>query len=59
MALKGNAAGNNGRKSACPGYIQFVIVITLTVMIFLLALSMRRHHFFDGVQNTQIHASRQ
>ncbi len=59
MALNGNAAGSGGRKSPLSGYIQFVFVVTLTVMIFLLALSMKRHHFFDGDQNTQIHASRQ
>ncbi|HEY5212722.1 MAG TPA: hypothetical protein VIJ38_06855 [Acidobacteriaceae bacterium] len=59
MALKGNAAGTNGRKSPWTVYIQFVFVVMLTVMFFLLALSMNRHHFFDGVQNTQIHASRQ
>jgi hypothetical protein len=59
MALKGNAVGNDGRKSPWLGYIQFVFVVTLTVMFFLLALSMKRHHFFDGVQDTPIHASRQ
>lgn len=59
MALKGNAAGNDRPNSPLLGYIQFAFVVMLTVMFFLLALSMKRHHFFDGVQNTQIHASRQ
>lgn len=59
MATNRIESGADGPKSPWPGYVQFLFVVMLTVMFFMLALSMKRHHFLDGSQDARTHASRQ
>ncbi len=58
MAANRNPVGSDGPKSSWPGYIQFLFVVMVTVIFVLLALSMKRHHFLDGMQDNPIHASK-
>ena len=58
MATGRNPTDAGGPKSSWPGYIQFLFVLMLTVMFVLLALSMKRHHFLNGMQDNPIHASK-
>lgn len=57
MAENRIAPGADGPKSSWPGYIQFLFVVMLVVMFFLLALSMKHHHFLDGGRDSPAHAS--
>ena len=59
MATNRIAPDADESKSQWPGYLQFVVVVVVTVMFFLLALSMKRHHFLDGSQNARNHTSQQ
>ncbi len=59
MAANRVAPGADGPKSPWPGYMQFLFVVMLTVMFFLLALSMKHHHFLDGGRDNPTHASSQ
>jgi hypothetical protein len=49
----------NGPKQSWPGYVQFLFVVMLTLVFFLLAQGMKRHHFLDGGRDRPIRASRQ
>jgi hypothetical protein len=59
MAGNRIAPGADGPKSPWPGYVQFLFVVILTGIFFLLALSMKRHHFLEGSQDARSHANRQ
>jgi hypothetical protein len=37
-----------GPNSRWPQYVQFLVVVTVTVLFLLLAVSMQRHHFMNG-----------
>ena len=50
MATNRNADGPGRQNSPGFGLVKFLFIASLTVLFFLLALSMRRHHFFDGGQ---------
>jgi hypothetical protein len=49
----------NGPKQSWPGYVQFLFVVMLTLVFFLLAQGMKRHHFLDGGRDRPIRACRQ
>jgi hypothetical protein len=59
MAANRTSPDADGPKTRWPGYIQFFFVILVSTMFFLLALSMKRHHFFDGSQNARIRANQE
>jgi hypothetical protein len=42
------AAARSGPNSRWPQYVQFLVVVTVTVLFLLLAVSMQRHHFMNG-----------
>lgn len=51
MAENGGSKGPNrssGPNSRWPEYVQFLVVVGLTVLFLLLAVSMQRHHFMRG-----------
>lgn len=41
-------AAPGGPNSRWPQYVQFLVVLGLTVLFLLLALSLQRHHFLNG-----------
>jgi hypothetical protein len=42
------AVARGGPNSRWPQYVQFLVVVTVTVLFLLLAVSMQRHHFMNG-----------
>jgi hypothetical protein len=42
------AVARGGANSRWPQYVQFLVVVTVTVLFLLLAVSMQRHHFMNG-----------
>jgi hypothetical protein len=40
--------GTSGPNSRWPRVVQYVFVVLLTVLLLMLAVSMRRHHFGEG-----------
>jgi hypothetical protein len=48
MALNGRSF--EGRQPAWAGWVRPVFIAVLTLLLFLLALSMKHHHFMDGAR---------
>ena len=42
------AVARSGPNSRWPQYVQFLVVVAVTVLFLLLAVSMQRHHFMNG-----------
>ena len=42
------AMARGGPNSRWPQYVQFLVVVAVTVLFLLLAVSMQRHHFMNG-----------
>jgi hypothetical protein len=42
------AVARGGPNSRWPQYVQFLVVVAVTVLFLLLAVSMQRHHFMNG-----------
>lgn len=53
------AVTRRGPNSRWPQYIQFLVVLTLTVLFLFLAISMQRHHFMNGEFYDRSHPSEQ
>jgi hypothetical protein len=48
-----------GPHSRWPQYVQFLVVVTVTVLFLLLAVCMQRHHFMNGEFYEQSHPTDQ
>ena len=42
------AAARSGPNTRWPQYVQFLVVVAVTVLFLVLAVSMQRHHFMNG-----------
>ena len=53
MRINWNTTDPEERRLRWAGFVKFLFIVVLTVLIFLLAQSMVRHRFFRGGSNNQ------
>ena len=58
MTANQKSTDPGGSNSPWLGFVKFLLVVVLTLMLFLLGRSMQRHHFFDGGQMNRHDAAR-
>jgi len=53
MATNRQENNQNKQSSVGLGFVRFLFIVVLTVLLFVLVSSMVRHHFFSGGQMNQ------